>query len=56
MTVGPYGILRGLGIKEKKALTHLNNWDKGNYFCLVKDYVNELKILENELKKIIETG
>lgn len=56
MPVGSYGILRALGIKEKKAITYLKILDKANNLLFVRGYVNELNIPENELKNMGQTG
>jgi len=56
MSVGPYSILRGFGIEEKKAITHLKNLEKGNYLLFVRGYGNELTILEDELRKLDKVG
>ena len=42
ITSGPYGILRGLGIKEKKATSYLKSLNNGDFLILIRGYDYEL--------------
>lgn len=43
LSVGPYGILRGIGANEKQATHYLRLLTSGSYLLIVRDYDNELK-------------
>ncbi|NND79557.1 MAG: hypothetical protein HKN53_06650 [Maribacter sp.] len=50
ISVGPYGILRGLGISHKQTISHIKALKKGGYLMIVRGYDDDLDILENILR------
>ena len=50
ISAGPYGILRGLGISQKEATSHIKALKKGGYLMIVRGYDDDLDILENLLR------
>ncbi|MEM5565054.1 hypothetical protein WNY78_08055 [Psychroserpens sp. AS72] len=51
MLTGPYGIFRGLGIDQESTTFYLKSLHHGNYLIIVRGFENELKQLEDILKK-----
>jgi len=52
LSMGPYGILRGLGISQKKANAHLSALKKGGYLMMVRGFHDQLE----DLKNLLELG
>ena len=45
ISVGPYGILRGLGISPKEATAHIKALKKGGYLLIARGYNNDIDTL-----------
>ena len=52
LSMGPYGILRGLGISRKMANAHLSALKKGGYLLIVRGFEDQLE----DLKNLLELG
>lgn len=52
LSVGPYGILRGLGVSEVETTLNVNKLKKGDYLLLIRSNLFEIGKLENILKKM----
>ncbi|MGB3344201.1 MAG: hypothetical protein WBA61_09830 [Aequorivita sp.] len=50
MSMGPYGILRGLGIDQERATNYLKALTNGRYLIIIRGYDKELNILEEKLR------
>lgn len=50
LSMGPYGILRGLGISQEIAKAHLSALKKGGYLMIVRGFDDQLKDLKNLLE------
>lgn len=51
MSTGLYGILRGLGAYPFQAETYLKVLNSDDYLLIIRDFDNELELLEDVLKK-----
>ncbi|TLP74267.1 hypothetical protein [Maribacter sp. ACAM166] len=49
MSVGPYGILRGLGIEPEHASSHIKILGKGGFILIIRGYDQDLLKLEEAL-------
>ena len=50
LSVGPYGILRGIGASERQVTTHLKMLKEDNYLLIIRDIEAELE----NYKRILE--
>jgi len=49
MSMGPYGILRGIGIDRQRATDYLKALTNGRYVVIIRGYHNELNQVEDKL-------
>lgn len=49
ISVGPYSILRGLGIPQKKANAHIRALKKGGYLLILRTEDNAIDVFNNHL-------
>ncbi|KGL64296.1 hypothetical protein [Polaribacter sp. Hel1_85] len=52
LSTGPYGILRGLGIDEVRAILYLKALHKGDFLLILRGYKNELNQIEDNLREL----